>query len=182
KGHLKFRWVDTYDVLVVPYDIYITGYNSDIVSVLRLWQPRAINEFNFAEFEKGNYEKALYEKNLAETLSKVLYPNDAFFQGRELRLKQEYFFVSAAIQDIIRRHKRRFGNDLSNLSQSEVIQLNDTHPTLAIPELMRILLDEEGYSWEEAWEIVKNTIAYTNHTVMPEALEKWEAPLLQNML
>ena len=182
KGRLKFRWVDTYNVLAVPYDIYITGYNSDIVSVLRLWQPRAINEFNFAEFEKGNYEKAVYEKNLAETLSKVLYPNDAFFQGRELRLKQEYFFVSAAIQDIIRRHKRRFGNDLSNLAQSEVIQLNDTHPTLAIPELMRILLDEEGYGWEEAWEIVKNTIAYTNHTVMPEALEKWEAPLLQNML
>ncbi|SHN70513.1 glycogen/starch/alpha-glucan phosphorylase [Fervidobacterium gondwanense] len=182
KGRLRFRWVDTYDVLAVPYDIYVTGYDSDIVLVLRLWQPKALNEFNFAEFEKGNYEKAVYEKNLAETLCKVLYPNDAFFQGRELRLKQEYFFVSAAIQDIIRRHKRRYRNDLYNLSSAEVIQLNDTHPTLAIPELMRILLDEEGYTWEEAWEIVKNTIAYTNHTVMPEALEKWEAPLFQNML
>jgi len=181
-GRLRFRWVDTYDVFAIPYDIYITGYNSDIVSVLRLWQPKALNEFNFIEFEKGNYEKAVQEKNLAETLCKVLYPNDAFFQGRELRLKQEYFFVSAAIQDIIRRHKRRFGNDLHNLAQSEIIQLNDTHPTLAIPELMRILLDEEGYTWEEAWGIVSKAVAYTNHTVMPEALEKWEAPLLQNML
>ncbi|MGC8821126.1 MAG: glycogen/starch/alpha-glucan phosphorylase [Fervidobacterium sp.] len=181
-SNLRFRWVDTYDILAVPYDIYITGYNSNIVSVLRLWHPKALNEFNFTEFEKGNYERAVYEKNFAETLCKVLYPNDAFYQGRELRLKQEYFFVSAALQDIIRRHKRRFGNDLSNLHQSEVIQLNDTHPALAIPELMRILLDEEGYGWEKAWDIVKNTIAYTNHTVMPEALEKWEAPLLQHML
>lgn len=182
EGNLRFKWVDTYDILAVPYDIYITGYNSDIVSVLRLWHPKATNEFNFAEFEKGNYEKAVYEKNLAETLCKVLYPNDAFYQGRELRLKQEHFFVSAALQDIIRRHKRRFGNNLSNLHESEVIQLNDTHPALAIPELMRILLDEEGYGWDDAWNIVKNTIAYTNHTVMPEALEKWEAPLLQNLL
>lgn len=182
EGKLKFRWIDTYEVLAVPYDIYITGYNSEIVSVLRLWHPKAVNEFNFNEFEKGNYEKAVHEKNLAETLCKVLYPNDAFYQGRELRLKQEYFFVSAALQDIIRRHKRRYGNNLDNLHESEVIQLNDTHPALAIPELMRILLDEEGYGWDEAWKIVSNTIAYTNHTVMPEALEKWEAPLLQNML
>ena len=181
-GNLRFRWVDTYEILAIPYDIYITGYNSDIVSVLRLWHPKAVNEFNFNEFEKGNYEKAVYEKNLAETLCKVLYPNDAFYQGRELRLKQEYFFVSAALQDIIRRHKKRFGDKLDNLHESEVIQLNDTHPALAVPELMRILLDEEGYGWDEAWNIVKNTIAYTNHTVMPEALEKWEAPLLQNML
>ncbi len=181
-GKLKFSWVDTEDVIAVPYDIYITGYNSDIVSVLRLWQPKAIEEFDFTEFEKGNYEKAVHEKNIAETLCKVLYPNDAFYQGRELRLRQEYFFVSAAVQDIIRRHKMRFGNDLQNLATSEVIQLNDTHPALAIPELMRILLDEEGYSWEDAWHIIKNTIAYTNHTVMPEALEKWEVPLFQHML
>ena len=181
-GKLKFSWVDTEDVIAVPYDIYITGYNSDIVSVLRLWQPKAIEEFDFTEFEKGNYEKAVHEKNIAETLCKVLYPNDAFYQGRELRLRQEYFFVSAAVQDIIRRHKMRFGNDLRGLATSEVIQLNDTHPALAIPELMRILLDEEGYSWEDAWDIIKNSIAYTNHTVMPEALEKWEVPLFQHML
>lgn len=181
-GKLKFSWVDTEDVIAVPYDIYITGYNSDVVSVLRLWQPKAIEEFDFTEFEKGNYEKAVHEKNIAETLCKVLYPNDAFYQGRELRLRQEYFFVSAAVQDIIRRHKMRFGNDLRGLATTEVIQLNDTHPALAIPELMRILLDEEGYSWEDAWDIIKNTIAYTNHTVMPEALEKWEVPLFQHML
>lgn len=181
-GNIRFNWTNTYNVVAVPYDIYITGYDSNIVSVLRLWQPKAVTEFNFNEFERGNYEKALYEKNLAETLSKVLYPNDAFFQGRELRLKQEYFFVSAALQDIIRRHKKRFGNSLDNLYEGEVIQLNDTHPALAIPELMRILLDEEGMPWEKAWDIVKSTIAYTNHTVMPEALEKWEAPLFQNML
>jgi len=181
-GKLKFSWVDTEDVIAVPYDIYITGYNSDIVSVLRLWQPKAIEEFDFTEFEKGNYEKAVHEKNIAETLCKVLYPNDAFYQGRELRLRQEYFFVSAAVQDIVRRHKMRFGNDLRDLAAAEVIQLNDTHPTLAIPELMRILLDEEGYGWEDAWNIVRNTIAYTNHTVMPEALEKWEVPLFQHML
>lgn len=181
-GNLKFGWTDTQDIIAVPYDIYITGYNSDVVSVLRLWQPKAINEFDFSEFERGNYEKAVHEKNIAETLCKVLYPNDAFYQGRELRLRQEYFFVSAAVQDIIRRHKMRFGNDLRDLAAAEVIHLNDTHPTLAIPELMRILLDEEGYDWEDAWNIVKNTIAYTNHTVMPEALEKWEVPLFQHML
>ncbi|HQI09222.1 MAG TPA: glycogen/starch/alpha-glucan family phosphorylase, partial [Fervidobacterium sp.] len=181
-GNLKFGWTDTQDIIAVPYDIYITGYNSDVVSVLRLWQPKAINEFDFNEFEKGNYEKAVHEKNIAETLCKVLYPNDAFYQGRELRLRQEYFFVSAAVQDIVRRHKMRFGNDLRDLAAAEVIQLNDTHPTLAIPELMRILLDEEGYGWEDAWNIVRNTIAYTNHTVMPEALEKWEVPLFQHML
>jgi len=181
-GNLKFGWTDTQDIIAVPYDIYITGYNSDIVSVLRLWQPKAISEFDFNEFEKGNYEKAVHEKNIAETLCKVLYPNDAFYQGRELRLRQEYFFVSAAVQDIVRRHKMRFGNDLRDLAAAEVIQLNDTHPTLAIPELMRILLDEEGYGWEDAWNIVRNTIAYTNHTVMPEALEKWEVPLFQHML
>ncbi len=181
-GKLRFTWIDTHDILAIPYDIYVTGYNSEIVSVLRLWQPKAINEFNFSEFEKGNYEKAVHEQNAAEVLCKVLYPNDAFYQGRELRLRQEYFFVSAAIQDIIRRHKTRFGNDLKKLALSEVIQLNDTHPALAIPELMRILLDEEGYSWEDAWSIVRNTIAYTNHTIMPEALEKWEVPLFQHML
>uniref|UniRef100_A0A7C4W3G7 Alpha-1,4 glucan phosphorylase n=1 Tax=Fervidobacterium thailandense TaxID=1008305 RepID=A0A7C4W3G7_9BACT len=180
-GWLKFRWVDTYNVVAVPYDIYVTGYDSDIVAVLRLWQPRAVIEFNFSEFEKGNYEKAVAEKNFAEKICKVLYPNDAFYQGRELRLMQEHFFVSAALQDIIRRHKRRHGT-LDNLYDGEVIQLNDTHPALAIPELMRILLDEEGYGWEKAWEIVSKTIAYTNHTVMPEALEKWEAPLMQHML
>lgn len=181
-GKVRYSWTDTYEVIAVPYDIYITGYNSNVVSVLRLWQPKALEEFNFNEFEKGNYERAVYEKNIAEALSKVLYPNDAFFQGRELRLKQEYFFVSAALQDIIRRHKKRFGNRLDNLYEGEVIQLNDTHPTLAIPELMRILIDEEGMEWNEAWDIVKKTIAYTNHTVMPEALEKWEASLFQNIL
>ncbi len=181
-GNVRYELVDTQDIIAVPYDIYITGYDSDIVSVLRLWSPKSKEGFIFNEFEKGNYDKALWYENNAGVLSKVLYPNDAFFQGRELRLKQEFFFVSASMQDIIRRFKRRFGNDFSKLPETEVVQLNDTHPALAIPELMRVLIDEEGLSWNEAFEITKKTIAYTNHTVMPEALEKWEAPLVQNLL
>ncbi len=182
KGNTKYELVDSQDIVAIPYDVYITGYDSDIVSVLRLWSPKSKEGFIFNEFEKGNYDKALWYENNAGVLSKVLYPNDAFFQGRELRLKQEFFFVSASMQDIIRRFKKRFGNDFSKLPETEVVQLNDTHPALAIPELMRILIEEEGLSWKDAFEITKKTIAYTNHTVMPEALEKWEAPLVQNLL
>nr|WP_073073001.1 glycogen/starch/alpha-glucan phosphorylase [Thermosipho atlanticus] len=181
-GHLRFRWVDTYDILAVPYDIPIVGYGNNVVNTLRLWSSKSINDFDFDNFQKGNYIKASESKIISESISKVLYPNDAFYAGRELRIKQEYFFVSASIQDIIRRFKAQFGTNFKLFPEKNVIQLNDTHPALAIPELMRILLDEELLSWEEAWEITKKTFAYTNHTVMPEALEKWEVHLFEKLL
>jgi starch phosphorylase len=182
KGNLRFKWVDTYDVLAVPYDIPIVGYNNNVVNTLRLWSAKPLNEFDFDNFQKGNYIKASESKILSESISKVLYPNDAFYAGRELRLKQEFFFVSASLQDIIRRYKVQFGNNFEHFSEKNVIQLNDTHPSLAIPELMRILLDEEFLGWEEAWNIAEKTFAYTNHTVMPEALEKWEVHLFEKLL
>jgi len=181
-GNLRFRWTDTYDVLAVPYDIPIVGYGNKVVNTLRLWSAKPITEFDFDNFQKGNYLKAFESKILSESISKILYPNDAFYAGRELRLKQEYFFVSASLQDIVRRYKSQFGNNFEYFSEKNVIQLNDTHPSLAIPELMRILLDEEFLGWEEAWNITKKTFAYTNHTVMPEALEKWEVHLFEKLL
>lgn len=181
-GNLRFRWTDTYDVLAVPYDIPIVGYGNKVVNTLRLWSAKPITEFDFDNFQKGNYLKASESKILSESISKILYPNDAFYAGRELRLKQEYFFVSASLQDIVRRYKSQFGNNFEYFSEKNVIQLNDTHPSLAIPELMRILLDEEFLGWEEAWNITKKTFAYTNHTVMPEALEKWEVHLFEKLL
>ncbi|ANQ53013.1 maltodextrin phosphorylase [Thermosipho affectus] len=181
-GNLRFRWVDTYDILAVPYDTPIIGYGNEVANTLRLWSARPINEFDFDNFQKGNYIKSVESQAIASAISKVLYPNDAFYAGRELRLKQEYFFVSASIQDIIRRFKKQFGNNFDIFPDKNVIQLNDTHPALAIPELMRILVDEEKLSWEKAWKITTKTFAYTNHTVMPEALEKWEVHLLERLL
>ncbi|MBT1248321.1 MULTISPECIES: glycogen/starch/alpha-glucan phosphorylase [unclassified Thermosipho (in: thermotogales)] len=181
-GNLRFRWVDTYDILAVPYDTPIIGYGNEVANTLRLWSARPINEFDFNNFQKGNYIKSVESQAIASAISKVLYPNDAFYAGRELRLKQEYFFVSASIQDIIRRFKKQFGNNFDIFPDKNVIQLNDTHPALAIPELMRILVDEEKLSWEKAWKITTKTFAYTNHTVMPEALEKWEVHLLERLL
>ncbi|MDK2885726.1 MAG: glycogen phosphorylase [Thermosipho sp. (in: thermotogales)] len=181
-GNLRFRWIDTYEVLAVPYDIPIVGYGNNVVNTLRLWSAKPINEFDFDNFQKGNYLKASESKILSESISKVLYPNDSFYAGRELRLKQEFFFVSASLQDIIRRYKSQFGRNFEHFPEKNVIQLNDTHPALAVPELMRILLDEEFLSWEKAWNITKKTFAYTNHTVMPEALEKWEVHLFEKLL
>ncbi|MBO8160089.1 MAG: glycogen/starch/alpha-glucan phosphorylase [Thermosipho sp. (in: Bacteria)] len=181
-GNLRFRWTDTYDILAVPYDVPIVGFGNNVANTLRLWSAKPINEFDFDNFQKGNYVKATESKAIAEAISKVLYPNDAFYAGRELRIKQEYFFVSASLQDIIRRFKAQYGNNFKLFPEKNVIQLNDTHPALAIPELMRILLDEEFLPWEEAWEITTKTFAYTNHTVMPEALEKWEVQLFEKLL
>ncbi|MDK2900256.1 MAG: glycogen phosphorylase [Thermosipho sp. (in: thermotogales)] len=182
EGNTRFRWVDTYDVIALPYDTPVVGYGNDVANTLRLWSAKPITEFDFDNFQKGNYVKAVESQAIAGAISKVLYPNDAFYAGRELRLKQEYFFVSASIQDIIRRFKSHFGNNFDIFPEKNVIQLNDTHPALAIPEMMRILVDEEFLPWEKAWEITTKTFAYTNHTVMPEALEKWEVHLLERLL
>ncbi|MCK5706063.1 MAG: glycogen/starch/alpha-glucan phosphorylase [Candidatus Aureabacteria bacterium] len=180
-GKLMVSWIDTEDVLALPYDIPIPGYGNDIVNTLRLWSAQSTEEFDFDYFNHGDYEQAVYQKVLSENISKVLYPNDALSQGRELRLKQEYFFTAASISDILRRYKSE-NTDFHKLPDQVAIQLNDTHPSLAIPELMRLLMDEEGLDWDEAWDITINCFAYTNHTVMPEALEKWSVKLFENLL
>uniref|UniRef100_A0A7N8XU25 Alpha-1,4 glucan phosphorylase n=1 Tax=Mastacembelus armatus TaxID=205130 RepID=A0A7N8XU25_9TELE len=183
------QWVDTQVVLALPYDTPVPGYRNNIVNTMRLWSAKAPCDFNLKDFNVGGYIQAVLDRNLAENISRVLYPNDNFFEGKELRLKQEYFVVAATLQDIIRRFKAsKFGSteyvrmDLSTLPDKVAIQLNDTHPALAIPELMRILVDIEKLIWEKAWDIVVRTCAYTNHTVLPEALERWPVDLFQNLL
>ena len=178
---VRHKWVDYDQIMAVAIDIPIPGYNTDNVNSLRLWSARATREFNLKTFDDGDYIGAVTEKNISETLSKVLYPNDATYTGRLLRFKQQYFMVSATIQDMIRRFKR-VGNDIETLYQNVVVQLNDTHPTLAIPELMRILIDIEGVSWDTAWDIVTKTFAFTNHTLMPEALEKWPVQFFEETI
>ncbi len=181
KGKLRIKWMDTEDVLAMPYDIPIVGYKSDIVNTLRLWSARSSEEFDLKYFNDGDYERAVNNKVSSENISKVLYPNDQVTQGRELWLKQEYFFTAASIADILRRFKME-NQELKTLPDKVVIQLNDTHPSLAIVELMRILLDEENLDWDTAWNITVKTFAYTNHTVMPEALENWRVPMFENIL
>lgn len=181
KNKLNFRWVDTEDVIAVGYDIPVPGYKTDTVNNLRLWAARATDEFSFKDFNAGNYVGAVESKNLSENISKVLYPNDTYTQGKYLRLRQQYFFVSASLQDIIRKFKINH-DDFRDFPEKTAIQLNDTHPSIAIPELMRILLDEEGLSWETAWEITWRTFAYTNHTVVPEALEEWSVSIISELL
>ncbi|XP_061921047.1 glycogen phosphorylase, muscle form-like [Entelurus aequoreus] len=183
------KWVDTQVVLALPYDTPVPGYRNNIVNTMRLWSAKAPCDFNLQDFNVGGYIQAVLDRNLAENISRVLYPNDNFFEGKELRLKQEYFVVAATLQDIIRRFKAsKFGStefvrmDLSALPKKVAIQLNDTHPALAIPELMRILVDVEKLPWEKAWDIVVRTCAYTNHTVLPEALERWPVDLFHNLL
>ncbi|XP_069591674.1 glycogen phosphorylase, liver form [Ranitomeya imitator] len=183
------RWVDTQVVLAMPYDTPVPGYMNNTVNTMRLWSARAPNDFNLRDFNVGDYIQAVLDRNLAENISRVLYPNDNFFEGKELRLKQEYFVVAASLQDIIRRFKAsRFGSRESvrtgfdTFPEKVAIQLNDTHPALGIPELMRIFLDIEKLPWEKAWEITKNTYAYTNHTVLPEALERWPVDLVEKLL
>ncbi|MDD5136571.1 MAG: glycogen/starch/alpha-glucan phosphorylase, partial [Candidatus Omnitrophica bacterium] len=175
------HWVDTQDVLATPYDLPVPGYKNDIVNTLRLWSARASEEFDLSYFNDGDYEGAVLNKMKTENISKVLYPNDNMSQGRELRLKQEYFFTAASLADIIRRFKVE-NNDLRKLAEKAAIQLNDTHPSIAIVELMRILVDEEGLDWETAWEVTVDTFAYTNHTIMPEALEAWPVSLFESLL
>jgi glycogen phosphorylase len=181
-GTETYEWVDTHDnVMAMAYDTLIPGYQCQTVNSLRLWSARSTEEFDFQHFNEGDYIQAVSEKQKNETISKVLYPNDKSIQGRELRLKQEYFFVSASLQDIIARYK--YGHPtFDQFSDKVAIQLNDTHPSLAVPELMRILIDIEGMPWEKAWDITVPTMGYTNHTVLPEALEKWSVELLEHVL
>ncbi|MGE0266974.1 MAG: glycogen/starch/alpha-glucan phosphorylase [Candidatus Omnitrophota bacterium] len=178
---LYCRWSETKDVLAVPYDIPVIGYKNDVVNTLRLWSARSTEDFDFEYFNNGDYEQAVNQKIYSENISKVLYPNDQFLSGQELRLKQQYFFIAASIADIIRRFWME-NSDLRNLPEKVVIQLNDTHPSLAIPELMRVLVDDNNMPWEEAWSITTRTFAYTNHTLMPEALECWPVSLLEHLL
>ncbi len=181
RGNYVPRWVNTRKVIGIPYDIPIPGYGTNTVNFLRLWESRPAEKLNLAAFNRGGYEEAMHEKTWSETISKVLYPNDKTEAGKELRLIQQYFFVSCSLRDIIRRFKKH-GHAWSLFSEKIVIQLNDTHPAIAIVDLMRILLDDERMNWNEAWDVVSKTFAYTNHTLLPEALEKWSVPLFQRVL
>ena len=181
QGRPKYQWNDTQDVLAVPYDFPVPGYKNDTVNTLRLWSARGAEEFDFDYFKSGDYDQAVYKKILSENISKVLYPSDNNNHGKELRLKQEYFFTAASMSDILRRFKAE-NSSLNDLPKKVVIQLNDTHPTLAIVELMRLLLDEYGFEWQPAWDITRQVFAYTNHTLMPEALECWGVDLFERLL
>ena len=182
RGHSRPRWVDTRTILGVPHDIPIAGYGTRTTNLLRLWASRATDDFDLAAFNSGGYVEAVREKALGETISKVLYPNDRTENGKELRLVQQYFFVACSLRDIIRRHLRNPENSWANFADKVAIQLNDTHPAVSIPELMRILMDEENMAWDPAWDIVTRTFGYTNHTLMPEALERWGVPLFGRVL
>jgi starch phosphorylase len=180
-GRPKMEWVDTKDVVGIAYDMPIAGYDNITVNTLRLWSARASNEFDLEYFQDGDYLKAVEEKNISENISKVLYPNDSSFEGKELRLKQEYFFVSCSVQDIVRRYL--VGHDsFEEFPDKVAIQMNDTPPALTVPELMRVLMDEHGLEWDEAWDITQRTCAYTNHTLLAEALEEWPVSMLENLL
>jgi len=181
-GKVCMRWVGTQDVLAVPYDMPIPGYKNDKVNTLRLWKAAATNEFNLQEFNEGDYADAVAQKNLAEQITMVLYPNDASENGKELRLRQQYFLASASLQDVISDWVKENGEDFSNFAKYNCFQLNDTHPTLAVAELMRLLVDVHFLEWEQAWEITTQTMAYTNHTLLPEALERWSVYLMGELL
>ncbi len=180
-GTYYFDWVDTDDVLAVAYDVPVPGYKVKNVNNLRLWQAKAVSDFEFSDFNRGNYVEAVAKKNDSETISKVLYPNDTYVEGKFLRLKQQYFFVAATLQDIIRKFKINHDN-WTEFPEKVCIQLNDTHPVVAIPELMRILIDQEKLGWDKAWDITTRTFAYTNHTVVPEALEEWNEKIFGELL
>ncbi len=190
-GHPQVRWVDTTSVLGIPFDMPICGYHNDTVNTLRLWSARASEEFDLTVFNAGDYERAVFDKNNSESISKVLYPNDLLVVGKELRLKQQYFFVACAIADLLRRHldHARSKHDpaavrerLMMLPERVAIQLNDTHPSIAIVELMRLLIDKYDLPWDTAWQITESVFAYTNHTLLPEALEVWSVELLGKLL
>jgi starch phosphorylase len=181
RGLGRYRWVDTHDVLALPYDLPVPGYRNNTVNTLRLFSARSTREFDLEHFNYGDYMRACEDKSRAENITKVLYPKDDFLQGQELRLKQEYLLVSAALQDILARFTAQH-DDWQLFPDRAAIQLNDTHPVLAIPELMRVLMDHHGLEWHQAWDITVRTFAYTNHTVMPEALEQWSVALLGNLL
>ena len=169
-------------VLAIPYDMPIIGYGNHMVNTLRIWDAKAIVDFKLDSFDRGDYHKAVEQENLAKNIVEVLYPNDNHYAGKELRLKQQYFFISASVQTLIAKYKRETDGDLRKLYEKVVIQMNDTHPTVAVAELMRLLIDEEGLSWEDAWDVTTKTCAYTNHTIMSEALEKWPIDLFSRLL
>jgi len=181
-GELRARWVDTHDVLAIPYDIPIPGYRNGTVNTLRLWKAAATDEFDLGEFNAGMYPESVAAKNAAENITMVLYPNDASESGKELRLRQQYFLASASLQDVLARWVGMQGRDFAAFAEKNCFQLNDTHPSCAVPELMRLLMDEHGLGWDEAWAITSQTMAYTNHTLLPEALEKWPVRLFRQLL
>jgi len=182
KGIKRRSWVDTTDILAVPYDTPIPGYQNGTVNTLRLWKATATEEFNLEEFNAGDYAESVAAKNTAENISMVLYPNDANENGKSLRLQQQYLLASASLQDIVANWVGRHGNDFTNFAEKNCFQLNDTHPSVAVAELMRILMDTHGLKWAEAWGITRKTMAYTNHTLLPEALEKWSVSLFERLL
>ena len=169
-------------VRAVPYDMPIIGYGTNNINTLRLWEAHSLVDLDLGKFNQQDYLHATQQKTLAEDISRVLYPNDSTDEGKKLRLKQQYFFVSASLQDIVKRYKKVHGNDFDKFAEFTAIQLNDTHPVIAIPELMRIFIDIEGISWEKAWSIVEKTFAYTNHTILAEALEKWWVGLYEQVV
>ncbi|MCD4829662.1 MAG: glycogen/starch/alpha-glucan phosphorylase [Candidatus Cloacimonetes bacterium] len=180
-GRLRNNWEGTQNVMAMAYDTPIPGYNNDFVNTLRLWSAKSTREFNFQVFNQGDYMSSVQERTKSETISKVLYPNDNTMQGKELRLKQEYFFVSATLQDILRRYTDNH-DTFDALPDKAAIQLNDTHPALAIVELMYLLMDMEGLPWDKAWDITTRVCSYTNHTILPEALERWSVSLMERLL
>lgn len=181
QGVVRHDWVDTQGVMAMAYDTPVPGYQNNTVNTMRLWSAKSTREFDLDHFNEGEYEEAVVDKVHSETITRVLYPKDNAFAGRELRLKQQYFFVSATLQDALRRHLKKH-RVLDNFADKNVMQLNDTHPAIAIPELMRLLVDNAGMRWEQAWDITTRTFAYTNHTVLPEALERWRVGLIEYVL
>ena len=181
-GKLHARWVDTQDVMALPFDVPIPGYCNGTVNTLRLWKSTATEEFNLKEFNAGSYTEAVAAKNAAEHITMVLYPNDASENGKELRLRQQYFLASASLQDVLRRWVEKHGEDFTQFAAKNAFQLNDTHPTCAVAELMRLLMDEHHIEWDEAWRITRETMAYTNHTLLPEALERWSVSMFGRLL
>ena len=180
-GRNKFVQENYQSVLAVPYDLPVVGYNNNVVNTLRIWDAEAIDTFNLDSFDKGDYQKAVEQQNLARTICEVLYPNDNHMAGKELRLKKQYFFVSASVQRAVMKYMEKH-DDIRKIHEKVCFQLNDTHPTVAVAELMRILVDEYNIEWDEAWHITNKTCAYTNHTIMSEALEKWPLELFSRLL
>ena len=181
-GVARHSWIDTHDVLAIPFDVPIPGYRNDVVNTLRLWSAAATAEFDLEEFNAGSYADAVASKNAAENITMVLYPNDATESGKELRLRQQYFLASASLQDNLRYWEHLHGPDYEDFADKNCFQLNDTHPAIAVPELMRLLMDVKGLSWDTAWSITQRTMAYTNHTLLPEALERWPVEMFRRLL
>lgn len=181
-GDMTVQWLDSNDILAVPYDLPIPGYQNGTVNKLRLWKSEATDEFNLEDFNAGSYTEAVASKNAAENISMVLYPNDASENGKELRLRQQYFLASASLQDVLNHWITNNGANFDDFADKNSFQLNDTHPTVAVAELMRLLMDEHGLGWDKAWTIITKTMAYTNHTLLPEALERWPVPMFGRLL